>query len=88
MALTVSELSGLLSPFIGRFVDRLSRRTAMLAGLIGIATGALVAGVSPNLIGFTIGVTTISITKNFFDLGMSGWISDHVAYENVDESSV
>ena len=81
VALTVSELSGLLSPFIGRFVDRLSRRTAMLAGLIGIATGALVAGVSPNLIWFTIGVTTISVTKNFFDLGMSGWISDHVAYE-------
>ncbi|NQV96260.1 MAG: MFS transporter [Acidimicrobiaceae bacterium] len=81
VALTVSELSGLLSPFIGRLVDNLSRRRAMLAGLIGIGCGALLAGISPNLIGFTIGVTMISITKNFFDLGMSGWISDHVPYE-------
>jgi len=40
IALTISELSGLLSPFIGRFVDYLSRRTAMLAGLIGIGFGA------------------------------------------------
>ena len=81
VALTVSELSGLLSPFIGRLVDNLSRRRAMLAGLIGIGCGTLLAGISPNLIGFTIGVTMISITKNFFDLGMSGWISDHVPYE-------
>ena len=81
IALTVSEFSGLLSPFIGRFVDRLSRRVAMLAGLFGISFGALLAAVSPNLIGFTIGVTMISVTKNFFDLGMSGWIADHVAYE-------
>lgn len=81
IALTISELSGLLSPFIGRFVDYLSRRTAMLAGLIGIGFGALLAAVSPNIFVFTIGVTLISITKNFFDLGMSGWISDHVPYE-------
>ncbi|MFM8688197.1 MAG: MFS transporter, partial [Acidimicrobiaceae bacterium] len=81
IALTISELSGLLSPFIGKFVDYLSRRAAMLAGLLGIGLGALLAGVSPNIYVFTIGVTLISITKNFFDLGMSGWISDHVPYE-------
>ena len=81
IALTISELSGLLSPFIGKFVDYLSRRAAMLIGLIGIGLGALIAGVSPNIYIFTIGVTLISITKNFFDLGMSGWISDHVPYE-------
>lgn len=81
IALTISELSGLFSPFIGKFVDYLSRRTAMLAGLIGIGLGALLAAVSPNIYIFTIGVTLISITKNFFDLGMSGWISDHVPYE-------
>jgi len=81
VALTVSELSGLLSPFIGRFVDHLSRRTAMLAGLIGIGAGALFAAVSPNIYIFTLGVTLISITKCIFDLGMAGWISDHVPYE-------
>ena len=43
VALTVSELSGLLSPFIGRLVDNLSRRWAMLAGLIGIGCCALLA---------------------------------------------
>lgn len=81
VALTISELSGLLSPFIGRFVDRLSRRVAMLMGLIGIGIGAFLAAVSPNVYIFTLGVTLISVTKNFFDLGMSGWISDHVPYE-------
>ena len=81
IALTISELSGLLSPFIGKFVDYLSRRAAMLTGLLGIGLGALLAGVSPNIYIFTIGVTLISTTKNFFDLGMSGWISDHVPYE-------
>ena len=81
IALTISELSGLLSPFIGRFVDHLSRRVAMLAGLIGIGFGAFLAAVSPNIFVFTLGVTLISVTKNFFDLGMSGWISDHVPYE-------
>ena len=81
VALTISELSGLLSPFIGRFVDRMSRRTAMLTGLIGIGIGALASGISPNIFIFTVGVTMISVMKNFFDLGMSGWISDHVPYE-------
>ena len=81
VALTISELSGLLSPFIGRFIDHLSRRAAMVAGLFGIGFGALLAAVSPNIYVFTLGVTLISITKNFFDLGMAGWIADHVPYE-------
>lgn len=81
IALTISELSGLLSPFIGRFVDRLSRRAAMLLGLFGIGLGALLSAISPNIFVFTLGVTLISVTKSFFDLGMSGWISDHVPYE-------
>ena len=81
VALTVSELSGLLSPFIGRFVDHLSRRGAMLIGLLGIGIGSSLAAISPNIFMFTLGVTLISVTKNFFDLGMAGWISDHVPYE-------
>ena len=81
VALTVSEFSGLLSPFIGRLVDHLSRRGAMLIGLCGIGVGASLAAISPNIFMFTFGVTLISVTKNFFDLGMSGWISDHVPYE-------
>ncbi len=81
VALTVSELSGLLSPFIGRFVDHLSRRGAMLIGLLGICAGSALAAISPNIFMFTVGVTLISVTKNFFDLGMAGWISDHVPYE-------
>jgi len=81
VALTISELSGLLSPFVGRFVDQLSRRRAMLIGLVGISSGALLSAVSPNIFLFTLGVTLISVLKNFFDLGMSGWISDHVPYE-------
>ncbi|MFM7828544.1 MAG: MFS transporter, partial [Actinomycetota bacterium] len=47
VALTISELSGLLSPFVGKFVDQLSRRRAMLIGLVGISSGALLSAVSP-----------------------------------------
>lgn len=49
VALTISELSGLLSPFIGRFVDR-PRRAAMLLGLFGIGFGALLSAISPNIL--------------------------------------
>ena len=62
VALTVSELSGLLSPFIGRFVDHLSRRAAILTGLLGIAAGASFAAASPNIYISTVGVTLISFT--------------------------
>lgn len=81
VAMFVSELSGLASPFAGRFVDRLRHRNAMLLGLGGTAAGALMAAVAPNPVVFAVGITFMCTTKLFFDLGLGAWIADHVAYE-------
>ena len=81
VAMFVSELSGLASPFAGRFVDRLRHRHAMLLGLGGTAAGALMAAVAPNPVLFAVGITFMCTTKLFFDLGLGAWIADHVAYE-------
>ena len=81
VAMFVSELSGLASPFAGRLVDRLRHRNAMLLGLGGTAAGALMDAVAPNPVVFAVGITFMCTTKLFFDLGLGAWIADHVAYE-------
>lgn len=80
-AMFVSELSGLASPFVGRFVDRLRHRTAMLLGLGGTAVGTAIAALAPTPVIFAVGVTFLSTTKLGFDLGLAAWIADHVRYE-------
>lgn len=81
IAMFVSELSGLASPFAGRFVDRLRHRSAMLLGLGGTALGATMAAIAPNPVFFAVGITFMSTTKLFFDLGLGAWIADHVPYQ-------
>jgi predicted MFS family arabinose efflux permease len=81
IAMFVSELSGLASPFAGRYVDRLRHRSAMLLGLGGTALGATMAAISPNPVFFAIGITFMCTTKLLFDLGLGAWIADHVPYE-------
>ena len=79
-ALFVSELTGLASPLIGRFTDRVSHRTSMIVGLVGTAIGCTIAAVSPSLVGFAIGITVLVSTKQSFDIGLGSWIADHVPY--------
>lgn len=81
IAMFISELSGLASPFIGRFVDRLRHRNAMLVGLGGTVAGTTMAAISPSVVFFAIGITLMCTTKLFFDLGLGAWIADHVPYE-------
>jgi len=81
VAMFVSELSGLGSPFVGRFVDRLRHRNAMLIGLGGTALGTTMAAMSPSPTIFAVGITILCLTKLFFDLGLGAWIADHVPYE-------
>lgn len=79
-ALFVSELTGLASPLIGRFTDRVSHRTSMIVGLVGTAIGCTIAAVSPTLVGFAVGITVLVSTKQSFDIGLGSWIADHVPY--------
>ena len=81
VVLTVSEMSGFLAPAVGRAADRLTRRTAMVLGLVGCALGAWIAAASPSPVALGAGITIISLAKMMFDLGMAGWMVEHVPYE-------
>ncbi len=81
VALAVAELVGLLSPLTARIIDRLSRRVAMAAGLVGVAIGTLLAAGSTGVAMFAVALVLISQSKVAFDLGLGAWIADHVPYE-------
>jgi len=81
VALAVSELCGLSSPFIGRLVERVPRRWSMVGGLIGIGAGAVLAGASTGVVMFGAGLFALAIAKIVFDVGVGSWIADHVPYE-------
>lgn len=80
VALTIAELCGLAAPLIGRFVDRVSRRLAMVAGLAGLALGALIAASSNHVAQFAAGLFVLSFAKIVYDVGQGSWIADHVAF--------
>ncbi len=81
VALAVTELSGLASPIVGRWVDRLPRRPTMAVGLVGVGVGAAITAVSPGLVVFTVGLLVLALTKLVFDVGLIAWTADHVPYE-------
>jgi predicted MFS family arabinose efflux permease len=81
LALMITELAMGASPLLGSFVDRMHRRTAMAGGLLGISAAAVIAAASPNMWIFIIGILMISVSKFFFDIGLSSWVNDHVDYE-------
>jgi predicted MFS family arabinose efflux permease len=81
VALAVSELCGLSSPFIGRLVERVPRRWSMVGGMLGIGAGAVLAGVSTGVVMFGAGLFVLAIAKIVFDVGVGSWIADHVPYE-------
>jgi MFS transporter, DHA1 family, inner membrane transport protein len=80
IALTISELLGLIAPLIGRGVDRMDRRAAMTAGLAGVAGATAIAAAAPTLWVFTIGVLLLGPAKIVFDVGLASWVTDHVPY--------
>lgn len=80
VAITVSELCGLLSPVIGRIVDGTSRRRAMTVGLVGVAFGAIVIASSASVLQLAVGLAVVSIFKMSFDMAHGAWITDYVAF--------
>lgn len=80
-AISITELAGLASPYIGRAVDRRSRSAAMVAGLAGVAAAAALAAASPNLGWFTLALLVLSPSKVLFDVGLAAWVADRVPYE-------
>lgn len=80
VAVAISELSGLLSPFNGEIVERMHRRTALVVGLTGVALGTTLAASSVHPAMFAVALVIISQSKMMFDLGLGAWLSDRVPY--------
>ncbi|MGD9998289.1 MAG: MFS transporter [Ilumatobacteraceae bacterium] len=81
VALAIAELSGLLSPLTGRLVDRVGHRWAMIAGLLGMACGTILAACSVGVPMFAVALVILSQSKIVFDIGLGSWIAAHVPYE-------
>lgn len=81
VALTLSELTGLLGPIVGRHVDRGSHRTVMVVSALGMAAGAVTCALAHGIIAFGAGIVVIAIFKLLFDISVTGWIAEHVPAE-------
>ncbi|MBA3286699.1 MAG: MFS transporter [Acidimicrobiia bacterium] len=81
VALAISEVGGLSSPLIGRVIDRLPRRSSMVAGLVGVVGGAILAGASTGVVMFGASLLVLAVSKIVFDVALLAWIADHVPYE-------
>ena len=53
----------------------------MVGGLVGIAVGATVAGLSAGIVMFAVGLLLLALGKIVFDVGLISWTADHVPYE-------
>lgn len=80
LVISISELAGFLAPFLGTFVDRMSRRISISVGLFGSFVGIMLMAAAPNLIVLCVGLTLLNLLKSCFDLGMAAWLSDRVPY--------
>jgi predicted MFS family arabinose efflux permease len=81
VALSVSELGGVLSPVLGRLVDGWPRRRTMALGLLGVSISTFAVAASPSTVWFSIALLAIALSKTVFDISLGGWIADHVSYE-------
>lgn len=81
VALAVGEIAGLFGPLIGRAVDRMSRRAAMLCGGYGLAAAVVLAGASRSLAVLAVALVALSASKILLDSATVAWINDRVPYE-------
>jgi predicted MFS family arabinose efflux permease len=81
LALMITEIAMGISPVLGRFVDRMHRRTSMAGGLLAISGAATIAAASPSVWIFVLGMLLIAVAKFIFDIGLASWVNDHVEYE-------
>ncbi len=80
VAIAITELSGLASPFLGRLVDRRPRRGSMLTGASLVALSALAAAASPGIVALAVALFVLAMSKMVYDLALNAWVADHVDY--------
>lgn len=81
VAFMVGEFAGLLSPIIGRFIDKGNRLISMLVGIALISVAIVVAATAQNLIVFAAAMFLLSASKVLFDTALIVWVNDHVPYD-------
>jgi predicted MFS family arabinose efflux permease len=81
VAFMIGEFAGLLSPVIGRFIDRANRLVSMLLGVSLLTTAVLILATATNLWIFGAGMFLMSSSKVLFDTSLIVWVNDHVPYE-------
>ena len=81
IALMIGEFAGLLSPVIGRRIDRSNRLAGMTFGMSALFVSVIGAAVSPNVVVFTVSMFVLSASKVVFDTALIVWVNDHVPYE-------
>lgn len=78
--LTLMQLIGLISPFIGRISEQRGRRFTILLGLMLYALGMLAVFVLPNVLGLALALLIAAVGKTAFDPAMQAYIGDRVPY--------
>lgn len=81
IAFTIGEFAGLLSPVIGRYVDRANRLVAMTIGMGLVVLATFLAAFSNGLVMFSAAMFLLSASKVLFDTSLIVWVNDHVPYE-------
>lgn len=81
VAFTIGEFAGLLSPIVGRYVDKANRLVAMTAGIVLITASVLLAAFSTSVAMFAVAMFVLSASKVLFDTSLIVWVNDHVEYE-------
>ena len=79
-ALAVGELGGLTAPLLGRLAARLTRRSAICIGLLGIGAATSGCALSRNVVQLGVCLALLTMTKIVFDVGVVAWLSDRVPY--------
>lgn len=80
VVLAVRDLSGLVTPLVGRAVDRVPHRDAMVVGalVVGVLTAAAVIGA--NVVVLAVCLTLAAVGKALFDVAASAWVGDAVPF--------
>ncbi|MFV2039485.1 MAG: MFS transporter [Acidimicrobiales bacterium] len=79
-ALGARDLTGVVSPALGRAADRRGHANAMAAGMAVLAVALTVQGASGGLVLFTLALIGVSLAKSLFDVGSVAWVSDAVPF--------
>ena len=70
IALMIGEFAGLLSPVIGRRIDRSNRLAGMTFGMSALFVSVIGAAVAPNIVVFTVSMFVLSASKVVFDTAL------------------